>query len=155
MPINPNDYYVIPSRAGERPDRWSLEIRRKGQPLGINMTADGFQPGLGRSVCRKEGVGGFSVRPSKGRQAATQVGAVRTSWNECSLCNLLSLPQRRALHGERVQKRSLFQLRTQSNPGVQVLRQEARTGSDHAQSPKRPHGPYVQVRVRGANLVRG
>src|SRR5258706_6938567 len=73
MPINPDDYYVITSRAGERPDRWSWEIRRKSQPLGIKMTADGFQSGLGRSVCRKEGVGGFSVRSSKGRQAPTQV----------------------------------------------------------------------------------
>jgi hypothetical protein len=38
-----NDYYVITSRAGEHPERWSWEIRRKSKPLGIKMTADGFQ----------------------------------------------------------------------------------------------------------------
>jgi len=43
MPINPDDYYVITSRRGEHPARWGWEIRRKSQPLGIKMTADGFQ----------------------------------------------------------------------------------------------------------------
>jgi hypothetical protein len=38
-----NDYYVITSRCGERLDRWSWEIRRKSKPLGIKMTADGYQ----------------------------------------------------------------------------------------------------------------
>jgi hypothetical protein len=38
-----NDYYVITSRRGEYPDRWSWEIRRKSTPLGIKMTGDGFQ----------------------------------------------------------------------------------------------------------------
>jgi hypothetical protein len=38
-----NDYYVITSRRGEHPERWSWEIRRKSTPLGIKMTADGFQ----------------------------------------------------------------------------------------------------------------
>jgi hypothetical protein len=43
MVIILNDYYVITSRRGEYPDRWSWEIRRKSNPLGIKMTADGFQ----------------------------------------------------------------------------------------------------------------
>jgi len=38
-----NDYYVITSRGGAHPDRWSWEIRRKSKPLGIKMTADGYQ----------------------------------------------------------------------------------------------------------------
>jgi hypothetical protein len=38
-----NDYYLITSRRGEHPDRWSWEIRRKSKPLGIKMTGDGFQ----------------------------------------------------------------------------------------------------------------
>jgi hypothetical protein len=41
--MNPDDYYVITSRVGEHPDRWSWEIRRKRKPLGIKMTGDGFQ----------------------------------------------------------------------------------------------------------------
>jgi hypothetical protein len=43
MPINPNDYYVVTSRRGEHPDRWSWEIRRKSEPLGIKMTGDEYQ----------------------------------------------------------------------------------------------------------------
>jgi hypothetical protein len=43
MPINPNDYYITTSRTGEQPERWGWEIRRKSRPLGIKMTADGFQ----------------------------------------------------------------------------------------------------------------
>jgi hypothetical protein len=43
MAIDPNDYYVITSRGGEHPDRWSWEIRRKSKPLGIKMTGDGYQ----------------------------------------------------------------------------------------------------------------
>ena len=38
-----NDYYVVTSRRGEHPDRWSWEIRRKSTPLGIKMTGDGYQ----------------------------------------------------------------------------------------------------------------
>jgi hypothetical protein len=38
-----NDYYVLTSRCGEHLDRWSWEIRRKSKPLGIKMTADGYQ----------------------------------------------------------------------------------------------------------------
>jgi hypothetical protein len=38
-----NDYYVITSRRGEHPERWSWEIRRKSKPLGIKMAGDGYQ----------------------------------------------------------------------------------------------------------------
>jgi hypothetical protein len=38
-----NDYYVVTRRQGERPDRWSWEIRRKSTPLGIKMIAEGYQ----------------------------------------------------------------------------------------------------------------
>jgi hypothetical protein len=41
--INPNDYYIATFRTGEQPERWSWEIRRKSQPLGIKMTTDGFR----------------------------------------------------------------------------------------------------------------
>jgi Protein of unknown function (DUF3622) len=43
MPIDFNDYYVITSRTGEQSERWSWEIQRKSTPLGIKMTAGGFQ----------------------------------------------------------------------------------------------------------------
>jgi hypothetical protein len=38
-----DDYYVFASRRGEYPERWSWEIRRKSKPMGIRLTADGFQ----------------------------------------------------------------------------------------------------------------
>jgi hypothetical protein len=38
-----NDYYVVTSRRGEYPDRWSWEIRRKSKPLGIKITGGGYQ----------------------------------------------------------------------------------------------------------------
>jgi hypothetical protein len=39
MAGNPiNDYYVVTSRRGQHPDRWSWEIHRKSTPLGIKMT---------------------------------------------------------------------------------------------------------------------
>jgi hypothetical protein len=43
MAIHPNDYYVITSRRGEHPDRWSWEICRRSKPLGVKMTGDGYQ----------------------------------------------------------------------------------------------------------------
>ena len=59
MPINPNDYYVITSRPGERPERWSWEIRRKSQPLGIKMTADGFQSDSAAQFAGKKALADF------------------------------------------------------------------------------------------------
>jgi hypothetical protein len=47
-----NDYYVITYQQGERPDRWSWEIRRKSKPSGIKMTGDGYQS---RSAARFAG----------------------------------------------------------------------------------------------------
>jgi hypothetical protein len=38
-----NDYNVVISRRREQPERWSWEIVRKSKPLGVRLTADGFQ----------------------------------------------------------------------------------------------------------------
>src|SRR5882757_4232351 len=38
-----NDYNVVISRRHEQPERWSWEIVRKSKPLGVRLTADGFQ----------------------------------------------------------------------------------------------------------------
>ena len=43
MATDPNDYYVVTSRRGQQPERWSWEILRKSNPLGIKMTGDGYQ----------------------------------------------------------------------------------------------------------------
>jgi hypothetical protein len=53
-----DDHYVITSRRGEFPDRWSWEIRRKSKPLGIKMTGDGDQPDTAAQIC----AGGISGR---------------------------------------------------------------------------------------------
>jgi hypothetical protein len=65
MAINPNDYYVITSRRGEYPDRWSWEILRKSKPLGIKMTADGFQSEMAAQFAGKRALEGFLSDLSK------------------------------------------------------------------------------------------
>src|ERR1700692_1912463 len=67
-----NDYYVVTSRRGEYPDRWSWEIRRKSRPLGIKMTGDGFQSKR-PAICRQECAGGISGRLNERRKAPPQV----------------------------------------------------------------------------------
>ena len=59
MPINSNDYHVITSRTGERPERWSWEIRRKSQPLGIKMTEDGYQSDSAAQFAGKKALAEF------------------------------------------------------------------------------------------------
>jgi hypothetical protein len=59
MPINPNDYYVVTSRRGEYPDRWSWEIRRKSTPLGIKMTGDGYQSDTAARFAGKRALADF------------------------------------------------------------------------------------------------
>ena len=59
MAINPHDYHVITSRSGERPERWSWEIRRKSIPLGIKMTGDGYQSDSAAQFAGKQALAEF------------------------------------------------------------------------------------------------
>ena len=59
------DYYVIISRRGERPDRWSWERRRKSKPLGIKMTGDGFQSHSAAQFAGKQALEDFLSELSK------------------------------------------------------------------------------------------
>jgi len=61
MPIDLSDYHVITYRTGERPERWSWEIRRKSIPLGIKMTADGFQSDSAAQFAAKKALVDFLV----------------------------------------------------------------------------------------------
>jgi hypothetical protein len=72
MTVHPNDYYVITSRRGEHPDRWSWEIRRRSKPLGIKMTGDGYQSDTAAQFAGKQALAVFLAdlakeekRPSK------------------------------------------------------------------------------------------
>jgi hypothetical protein len=72
MATHPNDYYVITSRRGEHPDRWSWEIRRKSKPLGVKMTGDGYQSDTAAQFAGKQALTVFLTdlakeekRPSK------------------------------------------------------------------------------------------
>jgi hypothetical protein len=56
---------VWAARRGEHPDRWSWEIRRKRQPLGIKMTADGFQSELAAQFAGKRALTDFLSELSK------------------------------------------------------------------------------------------
>jgi hypothetical protein len=58
-----DDYYVIASRRGEFPDRWSWEIRRESKPLGIKMTGD--QPDTAAQFAGKQALAEFLADLSK------------------------------------------------------------------------------------------
>lgn len=65
MTIDPSDYYVITSRRGDLPDRWSWEIRRKSKPLGIKMTGDGYQSDTAAQFAGKNALTDFLADLSK------------------------------------------------------------------------------------------
>jgi hypothetical protein len=59
------DYYVVTSRRGEQPERWSWEIRRKSKPLGIKMTGDGYQSDMAAQFAGKQALAEFLAELSK------------------------------------------------------------------------------------------
>jgi hypothetical protein len=59
MATNTGDYYVTTSRRGEHPERWSWEIHRRSIPLGIKMTADGFQSEMAAQFAGKRALADF------------------------------------------------------------------------------------------------
>jgi hypothetical protein len=60
-----NDYYVFTSRRGDNPERWSWEIRRKSKPLGVKLTADGFQSDAAAQLAAKKALEDFLNNLSK------------------------------------------------------------------------------------------
>ena len=60
-----NDYYVVTSRRGQNPDRWSWEIHRKSKPLGIKMTGDGLQSEVAAQFAGKQALSEFLAELSK------------------------------------------------------------------------------------------
>ena len=54
-----NDYYLVTSRRGEHPVRWSWEILRKSKPLGIKMTGDGYQSDTAAQFAGKQALAEF------------------------------------------------------------------------------------------------
>ena len=60
-----NDYYVVTSRRGQNPDRWSWEIHRKSKPLGIKMTGDGLQSEMAAQFAGKQALSEFLAELSK------------------------------------------------------------------------------------------
>jgi len=54
-----NDYYVVTSRRGGYPDRWSWEILRRSKPLGIKMTGDGYQSEMAAQFAWKRALAEF------------------------------------------------------------------------------------------------
>jgi hypothetical protein len=59
MATDPNDYYVVTSRRGQQPERWSWEMHRKSTPLGIKMTGDGYQSDAAAQVAGKQALEEF------------------------------------------------------------------------------------------------
>jgi hypothetical protein len=60
-----SDYFVITSRRGEHPDRWSWEIHRKSKPLGIKMAGEGFQSDSAAQFAGKQALADFLSDLSK------------------------------------------------------------------------------------------
>jgi hypothetical protein len=66
MAIDPiNDYYVITSRRGQQPERWSWDILRKSKPLGIKMTGDGYQSDTAAQFAGRQALVEFLAELSK------------------------------------------------------------------------------------------
>ena len=59
MATDPNDYYVVTSRRGQQPERWSWEIHRKSTPLGIKMTGGGYQSEAAAQFAGKQALAEF------------------------------------------------------------------------------------------------
>ena len=60
-----NDYYVVISRRREQPERWSWEIVRKSKPLGVRLTADGFQSETAAQFAGRRALEDFLIQLSK------------------------------------------------------------------------------------------
>jgi hypothetical protein len=60
-----NDYYVFTFRRGERPERWSWEIRRKSSPLGVKLIEHGFQSETAAQFAGKQALADFLSELSK------------------------------------------------------------------------------------------
>jgi hypothetical protein len=63
--INDYDYYVVTSRRGQQPERWSWEMHRKSKPLGIKMTGDGYQSDTAAQFAGKQALAEFLAELSK------------------------------------------------------------------------------------------
>ena len=60
-----SDYYVVTSRRGQQPERWSWEILRKSKPLGIKMIGDGYQSDMAAQFAGKQALAEFLAELSK------------------------------------------------------------------------------------------
>jgi len=60
-----NDYYLVTSRRGARPERWSWEICRKSKPLGIRLMADGFRSDTAAQFAGQRALADFLSNLSK------------------------------------------------------------------------------------------
>jgi hypothetical protein len=60
-----NHYYVVISRRREQPERWSWEIVRKSKPLGVRLTADGFQSETAAQFAGRRALEDFLIQLSK------------------------------------------------------------------------------------------
>ena len=66
-----NDYHIVTSERGEHPDRWGWEIRRRSKPLGVKLTAHGFQSDAAAQVAGKRALAEFLSALSKEERRRT------------------------------------------------------------------------------------
>jgi hypothetical protein len=59
MTNNLDDCYLVASQSEARAGRWSWEIRRISKPLGVKLTADGFQSDMATQFAGKRALANF------------------------------------------------------------------------------------------------
>ena len=66
-----NDYYLVTSKQDQHPETWSWEIRRRSKPLGIKLTANGFQSDTAAQFAGKRALHEFLSALSKEERRRT------------------------------------------------------------------------------------
>jgi len=63
MPMS--SFYIVTRETGERPNPWSWELRRQGQPMGVKVTGDGYQSQMAADFAGKRALNEFLDALSK------------------------------------------------------------------------------------------
>ena len=59
MPQARSDYYLVTFRSDESPNVWGWEIKRHSKPMGIRLTASGFQSDMAAQFAGKRALADF------------------------------------------------------------------------------------------------
>ena len=60
-----SDFYIVTRENGRRPNPWSWELRRKGQPMGVKVSETGFKSQMAAEFAGKRALNEFLDALSK------------------------------------------------------------------------------------------